>query len=169
MILTFLWSLISFYASSQSNASGKIVRYDLWVKDTVVNYTGHPRKAIAVNGTIPMPTLHFTEGDSAVLYVHNQLQVTTSIHWHGLILPNQYDGVPYLTTQPIQPGETHLYTFRIKQYGTYWYHSHSKLQEQSGMYGALIIEKKQGDPTIREMDQLPAYTILLSDWTDETL
>ena len=167
MILTFLWSLISFYASSQSNASGKIVRYDLWVKDTVVNYTGHPRKAIAVNGTIPMPTLHFTEGDSAVLYVHNQLQVTTSIHWHGLILPNQYDGVPYLTTQPIQPGETHLYTFRIKQYGTYWYHSHSKLQEQSGMYGALIIEKKQGDPTIREMDQLPAYTLLLSDWTDE--
>ena len=167
MILTFLWSLISFDASSQSNASGKIVRYDLWVKDTVVNYTGHPRKAIAVNGTIPMPTLHFTEGDSAVLYVHNQLQVTTSIHWHGLILPNQYDGVPYLTTQPIQPGETHLYTFRIKQYGTYWYHSHSKLQEQSGMYGALIIEKKQGDPTIREMDQLPAYTLLLSDWTDE--
>jgi len=167
MILTFLWSLISFDASSQSNASGKIVRYDLWVKDTVVNYTGYPRKAIAVNGTIPMPTLHFTEGDSAVLYVHNQLQVTTSIHWHGLILPNQYDGVPYLTTQPIQPGETHLYTFRIKQYGTYWYHSHSKLQEQSGMYGALIIEKKQGDPTIREMDQLPAYTLLLSDWTDE--
>lgn len=146
---------------------GKIVRYDLYVKDTLVTYTNYTSKAIAVNGTIPMPTLFFTEGDSAVIYLHNELKVSTSLHWHGVLLPNQYDGVPYLTTQPVLPGNTHLYTFRVKQYGTYWYHSHSKLQEQSGMYGALIFEKKKDDPGRREMDNLPAYTLLLSDWTDE--
>jgi len=169
LILTFLWSLLSFRGNAQNttSTSGPVIRYDLWVRDTIVNYSGHPRKAIAVNGTIPMPALHFTEGDSAVIYVHNQLSVETSIHWHGLILPNQYDGVPYLTTQPILPGQTHLYTFRLKQYGTYWYHSHLKLQEQSGMYGALIVEKKKNDPTTREIDQLPEYTLVLSDWTDE--
>jgi len=163
------WSMTITKGIAQSSAvsSPNIIRYDLWVGDTIVNYTGRLRKAIAVNGSIPMPTLHFTEGDSAVIYVHNQLHENTSIHWHGLILPNQYDGVPYLTTQPIEPGGTHLYTFRIKQYGTYWYHSHSKLQEQSGMYGALIIDKKKNDPTRRAIDNLPEYTLLLSDWTDE--
>jgi FtsP/CotA-like multicopper oxidase with cupredoxin domain len=169
LFLTTSWHMMmpAMDAQSSSASAPDIIRYDLWVSDTTVNYTGHPRNAIAVNGSIPMPTLHFTEGDSAVIYVHNQLNVETSIHWHGLLLPNQYDGVPYLTTQPIQPGQTHLYTFRLKQHGTYWYHSHSRLQEQSGMYGALIIEKKKDDPTTRAIDQLPEYTLLLSDWTDE--
>lgn len=138
-----------------------IVRYDLYVKDTIVNFSGKDKHAISINGLIPAPTLYFTEGDSAVIYVHNQLKrEETSIHWHGLLLPNQYDGVPYLTTQPIKTGETHLYTFRIRQNGTYWYHSHTKLQEQSGMYGALIIHKKD-EPAMKELP------IVLSDWTNE--
>ena len=147
--------------------SQKTVRYDLYITDTVVQLSDKPRAAIAANGQIPMPTLTFTEGDSAVIYVHNKLKNETSIHWHGLILPNQYDGVPYLTTRPIEPGETHLYTFRLVQNGTYWYHSHTKLQEQSGMYGALIIHKKRGDPGLREYDRIPDYALVLSDWTDE--
>lgn len=158
MKFIFIWVaiLLAFSLHSQN-----IVRYDLYVKDTVVDFTGKEKHAIAINGSIPGPTLYFTEGDSAVIYVHNQLKKDeTSIHWHGLILPNQYDGVPYLTTAPIKKGETHLYTFRIQQNGTYWYHSHTKLQEQSGMYGALIIHKKDEPP----MKELP---IVLSDWTNE--
>lgn len=155
VLVIMLWlALPTLYAQT-------IVRYDLYVKDTIVNFTGKIRHAIAINGSIPAPTLYFTEGDSAVIYVHNQLKrEETSIHWHGLLLPNQYDGVPYLTTAPIKTGETHLYTFRIRQNGTYWYHSHTKLQEQSGMYGAFIIHKKD-EP---QMKELP---IVLSDWTNE--
>lgn len=138
-----------------------VVRYDLHIRDTTVNFTGKPKHAITINSTIPAPTLEFTEGDSAVIYVHNQLKKEeTSIHWHGILLPNQYDGVPYLTTQPIKKGETHLYTFRIKQSGTYWYHSHTTLQEQLGMYGAFIIHKKN-EPKLNELP------IVLSEWTDE--
>ncbi len=137
----------------------KIVRYDLYVKDTIVNYTGKLKHAISINGTIPAPTLYFTEGDTAEIYVHNMLKNETSIHWHGIILPNQYDGVPYLTTAPIKAYTTHLFRFPIVQNGTYWYHSHTKLQEQSGMYGALIIHKKE-EPKIKE------YAMVLSDWTD---
>lgn len=144
---------------ASANEPGKTVRYDLYVKDTLVNYSGKLKKAIAINGKIPAPTLHFTEGDTAEIYVHNTLKNETSIHWHGLILPNQYDGVPYLTTQPIQAGKTHLFKFPIVQNGTYWYHSHTKLQEQSGMYGAFIIHKRK-EPEMKQ------YTVLLSDWTD---
>ncbi len=137
-----------------------IVHYDLYVTDTIVNYTGRKRHAIAINGSIPAPTLYFTEGDTAEIYVHNNLKEETSIHWHGVILPNQYDGVPYLTTQPIRPGQTHLFKFPIVQNGTTWYHSHTKLQEQSGMYGALIFHKRVA-PGIKE------YPLVLSDWSDE--
>ena len=95
------------------------------------------------------------------------LNVGTTIHWHGIFLPNQFDGVPYLTQMPIKPHETHLYKFPIIQNGTYWYHSHSELQEQSGMYGALILNKKDGDSTFRKnIDDLPTLPIVLSDWTD---
>lgn len=137
----------------------KIVRYDLFVRDTVVNFAGKEKKAYSVNGQIPMPELHFTEGDTAEIYIHNELQTETSIHWHGLILPNEQDGVPYLTTAPIKAGTTHLYKFPLVQNGTYWYHSHTKLQEQVGMYGAFIIHKK-------EKQELPEYTMVLSDWTN---
>jgi FtsP/CotA-like multicopper oxidase with cupredoxin domain len=137
----------------------KVVRYDLYVRDTVLNFTGKNVRGYAVNHQIPMPELHFTEGDTAEVYIHNELNVETSIHWHGLILPNDQDGVPYLTTAPIKPRTTHLYKFPLVQNGTYWYHSHTELQEQSGMYGAFIIHKRN-EPEMQE------YTVLLSDWTD---
>ena len=138
----------------------KTVRYDLHVTDTTVNYTGKDRKGIAINGRIPAPTLYFTEGDTAEIYVHNHLHHETSIHWHGLILPNEQDGVPYLTTSPTKPHTTHLYKFPIKQSGTYWYHSHTMLQEQIGMYGAFIIYKK-GENADNQ------HVTLFTDWTDE--
>lgn len=147
--------------------SQKVVRYDLYVNDTVVNFTGKERRAIAVNGQIPMPTLTFTEGDTAEIHVHNQLDEGTSLHWHGLYLPNKEDGVPYLTQLPIEPNTTHVYRFPIIQNGTHWYHSHSGLQEQIGMYGSLVLLKREDDPAYREgIDDLPTVPIILSEWTD---
>lgn len=138
----------------------KVTRYDLYVTDTVVSYTGKAVHAIAVNGQMPMPTLEFTEGDTALIVLHNRLRKgETSLHWHGLILPNRYDGVPWLTTAPIPAGGTHTYKFPLLQSGTYWYHSHTMLQEQSGMNGALIIHK-------RTAPALPEKVLLLTDWTD---
>ncbi|NBU82175.1 MAG: copper oxidase, partial [Flavobacteriaceae bacterium] len=137
------------------------------VKDTIVNFTGKPKRAIAVNGQIPMPTLTFTEGDIAEIYVHNELDEETSMHWHGLFLPNQYDGVPNLTQMPIKPHTTHLYTFPIIQHGTHWYHSHTGLQEQIGMYGSFVMNKKAEDITFRKgIDDLPTVPVILSEWTD---
>jgi FtsP/CotA-like multicopper oxidase with cupredoxin domain len=141
--------------------TGNKITYHLYVTDTVVNYTGKSAKAIAINGQIPAPALHFTEGDSAEIHVHNLMHMETSIHWHGLILPNDQDGVPYLTTAPVKGHTTAIYRFPIVQNGTYWYHSHSMLQEQSGMYGAFIIHKKEKALVANE------YTVLLSDWTNE--
>ncbi|WPU95020.1 multicopper oxidase domain-containing protein [Mucilaginibacter sabulilitoris] len=134
--------------------------YHIYIGDTTVNYTGKARPAMAINGSIPAPTLTFTEGDTAEIYVHNNMMMETSIHWHGLILPNRYDGVSYLTTSPVKAGETHLYKFPLVQHGTYWYHSHTMTQQQSGMYGAFIINEKKPSP-------IKDYTLLLSDWTDE--
>jgi len=145
----------------------KVVRYDLYVKDTIVNFTGKAKRAIAVNGQIPMPTLTFAEGDTAEIYVHNQLNEETSLHWHGLFLPNKEDGVPNLTQMPIKPHTTHIYRFPIIQNGTHWYHSHSGLQEQIGMYGNFVMLKKPNDPTFRKgIDDLPTVPVVLSEWTD---
>ncbi|HRJ30118.1 MAG TPA: multicopper oxidase domain-containing protein [Cyclobacteriaceae bacterium] len=145
----------------------KVVRYDLYVKDTIVNFTGKEKRAIAVNGKIPMPTLTFTEGDTAEIHVHNRLKESTSLHWHGLYLPNKEDGVPYLTQMPIEPNTTHIYRFPIIQNGTHWYHSHSGLQEQIGIYGSMVLLKKEADPTFRKgIDDLPYVPIILSEWTD---
>lgn len=137
----------------------KTVRYDLYIADTTVTFGEEPTRAIAVNGTIPMPTLTFTEGDTAEIWVHNNLDEETSLHWHGLFLPNRYDGVPNLTQNPIKPHTTHLYKFPIVQHGTHWYHSHSRFQEQIGMYGAFIMNKR------KEWD-IPTLPIVLSEWTD---
>jgi CopA family copper-resistance protein len=145
--------------SPKQNYVPKTVRYDLYVKDTLVNFSGKEKRAIAVNGQIPMPTLTFTEGDIAEIYVHNELNEETSLHWHGLFLPNKEDGVPNLTQMPIKPHTTHLYKFPIIQHGTHWYHSHSGLQEQIGMYGSFIMNKID-EPTI------PTVPIVLSEWTD---
>ena len=137
----------------------KAVRYDLYVNDTTVNYSGKTKRAIAINGSIPGPALVFTEGDTAEIYVHNLMNTETTIHWHGVFLPNQFDGVPWLTQRPIKAHQTHLYKFPVIQNGTYWYHSHTRVQEQSGMYGALIFNKRN-EPAI------PAIPIVISDWTD---
>ncbi len=145
----------------------KTVRYDLYVRDTLVTIGNKPTRAIAVNGQIPMPTLTFTEGDTAEIYVHNELKESTSLHWHGLFLPNKEDGVPYLTQMPIEPGTTHKYSFPITQHGTHWYHSHSGLQEQIGMYGSMILNKRVEDETFRKgIDDLPTVPVILSEWTD---
>lgn len=147
--------------------SQKTVRYDLYVKDTLVNFAGKEKRAIAVNGQIPMPTLTFTEGDTAEIHVHNLLKEETSVHWHGLFLPNKEDGVPNLTQMPIRPNTTHIYRFPIIQNGTHWYHSHSGLQEQIGMYGNFVMLKRPNDPTFRKgIDDLPTLPIVLSEWTN---
>jgi len=145
----------------------KVVTYHLNVKDTLVNYAGKEKRAIAVNGQIPMPTLTFTEGDTAEIVVHNQLKENTSLHWHGVFLPNKEDGVPYLTQQPIKPNTIHTYRFPIIQNGTHWYHSHSGLQEQIGMYGNFVMKKRNADKTFRKgIDDLPTLPVVLSEWTN---
>lgn len=160
------FSLMIFVVSLNSSAQ-KRVEYDLYVRDTIVNFSGKEKRAISVNGQIPMPTLVFTEGDTAVIRVHNQLKESTSLHWHGLWLPNKEDGVPMLTQMPIEPGSTHTYSFPIIQNGTHWYHSHSGYQEQIGMYGSMILNKKEDDPTFRKgIDDLPTIPVMLSEWTD---
>jgi FtsP/CotA-like multicopper oxidase with cupredoxin domain len=161
LILLALFSLFS------SVKAQKVVHYELFVKDTVVHFAGKPKRGIAVNGQIPMPTLTFTEGDTAEIVVHNLLNESTSLHWHGLILPNKEDGVPYLTQLPIKPHTTHTYRFPIVQNGTHWYHSHSGLQEQIGMYGNFVMRKRPNDPTFRKgIDDLPTVPIILSEWTN---
>jgi len=162
ILIAFLGMLLSHFGYSQN-----VVRYELTITDTIVNYSGKEKRAIAVNGQIPMPTLTFTEGDIAEIVIHNKLKESTSLHWHGLFLPNKEDGVPYLTQMPIEPGETFTYRFPIIQSGTHWYHSHSGLQEQIGMYGSLVLLKKKDDPTFRKgIDDLPEVPIILSEWTD---
>ena len=141
--------------------TGRKVEYDLYVKDSMVNFTGRHRHAIAINGQIPAPILEFTEGDTAIIRVHNMMKMETSIHWHGVLVPNAQDGVPYLTTSPVEPGKTHTFTFPLIQSGTFWYHSHTMLQEQSGLYGSIVIHPAQAEPELKE------YVLLLSDWTDE--
>ncbi|UKT62743.1 multicopper oxidase domain-containing protein [Pedobacter mucosus] len=142
-----------------SKTPPRTVRYDLYIADTTVTYGKKSKRAIAVNGQIPMPTLTFTEGDTALIYVHNNLDEETSLHWHGLFLPNKMDGVPFLTQMPIMPHTTYIYKFPIVQHGTHWYHSHSMLQEQIGMYGAFIMNKR------KEWD-IPTIPLVLSEWTD---
>ena len=144
-----------------------VVRYDLHIRDSIVNFSGKEKRAIAVNGQIPMPTLTFTEGDMAEIHVYNHLKESTSLHWHGLYVPNEFDGVPHLTQKPIEPGSEFVYRFKIIQSGTHWYHSHSGMQEQIGMYGSLILKKKSNDPTFRKgIDDIPQVPIILSEWTD---
>ncbi|MCW9059258.1 MAG: copper resistance system multicopper oxidase [Gammaproteobacteria bacterium] len=137
--------------------------FDLVIAETPVNFTGTPRLATTINGSIPAPILRWREGDTVTLRVTNRLPVDTSIHWHGILLPFQMDGVPGISFPGIRPGETFTYRFPVRQSGTYWYHSHSGFQEQTGMYGALIIDPARGDAIRADRD----YVVQLSDWTDE--
>jgi CopA family copper-resistance protein len=145
------------------NAQNKKVKeYTLTIKKEQVNITGKSVMGMTINGSIPGPVLEFTEGDQAVIHVKNTMDVETSVHWHGLLLPNFQDGVPYLTTPPIAPGETFTYTFPLIQSGTYWYHSHTMLQEQSGVYGSIVIHPKK-----ETLDYDKELVLMLSDWTNE--
>jgi len=139
-----------------------VKEYKLTLRQEKVNKVGIKVMGITINGTIPGPILEFTEGEYAVIYVKNEMDVETSVHWHGLLLPNFYDGVPYLTTPPIKPGHTLKYEFAIKQTGTYWYHGHTMLQEQIGVFGAFIIHPKK--ETLQYDKEL---VLMLSDWTNE--
>jgi FtsP/CotA-like multicopper oxidase with cupredoxin domain len=138
--------------------------YSLVIDRQTVNITGNPVKKITVNGTIPGPTLRFIEGEEAVIRVTNKLDEDTSVHWHGLLLPDGMDGVPGFGSFPgIKPGETFTYRFKIRQDGTYWYHAHSMGQEQDGHYGSIVITPKGKDPVQADRD----YVVLLSDFHDE--
>lgn len=141
--------------------SGKII--NLEISAAPVNFTGVVRMATTINGSIPAPTLRLKEGDTVTINVTNRLNVPSSIHWHGIILPYQMDGVPGLSYAGIMPGETFTYRFTLHQSGTYWYHSHSGFQEMTGMYGALIIEPKEKESIESDRE----LVVQLSDWTDE--
>ena len=137
--------------------------FDLTIAETPVNFTGAPRMATTINGSIPAPTLRWRAGDTVTLRVTNRLAEDTSIHWHGILLPFEMDGVPGISFKGIAPGETFTYRFKVVQTGTYWYHSHSGMQEQTGMYGAIVIDPRGGDSIRADRD----YVVQLSDWTDE--
>ena len=144
-------------------ATAQAATYDLTIGKTSVNVTGQPREAITVNGQLPAPLLRFKEGEEVVLSVTNALDTDSSLHWHGFILPYTMDGAPGFGFAGIKPGETFTYRFKIQQSGTYWYHSHSDMQEQAGLYGPIIIEPVKPEPYRYDRD----YVIMLSDWTDQ--
>ena len=138
--------------------------YFLTVDDITVDITGKPTKAMGINGSIPGPLLRFREGEEAVIHITNNLSKPTSMHWHGLLLPGNMDGVPdFNGYREIEPGDTFTYRFDLRQSGTYWYHSHSGLQEQAGVYAPMIIDPKDPDPAKFDRD----YVVMLSDFTDE--
>lgn len=164
--MTYRFAFLLPLLATALTAQARLVEYDL----TVVEQSWSPGdgikpvRALTLNGGIPGPTLRFREGDTARIRVHNGLRnEETSIHWHGLLVPNLQDGVPYVSTPPIQAGTTRTFEFPLKQSGTYWYHSHTGLQEQRGVYGSIVIEPKGGEPAKADRD----HVVVLSDWTRE--
>jgi CopA family copper-resistance protein len=149
------------YATTPTVLAGN--DFALEVGETVVNYTGKPAMATTVNGSLPGPILRWKEGSSVRLRVTNRLRVPTSIHWHGIVLPFQMDGVPGISFDGIAPGETFVYQFQLRQSGTYWYHAHSGYQEQTGLIGAMLIEPVDGERIASDRD----YVVMLNDWTDD--
>jgi FtsP/CotA-like multicopper oxidase with cupredoxin domain len=156
-------SALLFLTATTSHA--EIVEYSITVAEQRWAPPGHrAAPAITLDGSIPGPTLTFQVGQTARIHVHNQLAEDTSVHWHGILLPNEQDGVPYVTTPPIPPGGSHTFEFPLTHAGTYWYHSHSGLQEQRGHYGAIVVKPAAPDPIQADVDQV----LLLSDWTRES-
>jgi CopA family copper-resistance protein len=137
--------------------------FDLRIGETQANFTGKPRVAFTVNGSVPAPTLRWKEGDTVTMRVANTLDEDASIHWHGIVLPANMDGVPGLSFHGIRPGETYVYRFTVRQAGTYWYHSHSGFQEQRGLYGPLVIDRREPEPFKYDREHI----VMLTDWTDE--
>jgi FtsP/CotA-like multicopper oxidase with cupredoxin domain len=158
--------LISIGSRSGAAASAPPLRgseFDLTLSETALNVRGGSRPATAVNGGVPGPTLHWREGTTVTLRVHNTLRTPSSIHWHGIVLPFEMDGVPGISFEGIAPGATFTYRFPVRQSGTYWYHGHTRFQQQTGLYGAIVIEPSGGEPIRADRD----HVVLLSDWTDE--
>ena len=145
--------------------AGRMVEVDLEVAEQTLAPAGKPVRVLTINGQFPGPTLRFHEGDVARIRVHNRLSgEETSLHWHGLLLPNDQDGVPHLTTPPVAPGGTFTYEFPLRQSGTYWYHSHTGMQEQRGVLGSIVVLPRKADSVKADRDQV----LLLSDWTNES-
>jgi CopA family copper-resistance protein len=138
--------------------------FDLTIGDTPMNFSGRTIPTTSINGSVPAPTLRWREGTTVTMRVHNKLPTSSSIHWHGIILPFNMDGVPGISFPGIPAGETFTYQFPVLQSGTYWYHSHTRFQEQTGLYGAIVIEPAAGEPVHADRD----HVVLLSDWTDES-
>ena len=158
-------SILIFYLIlllTAASATAKTVESNLTIAEEEVNITGKPVMGMTINGGIPGPTLRFTDGDTAVMHVTNSMDVPTSVHWHGLLVPPDMDGVPFVTYPPIKPGVTFTYRFPIRQTGTYWYHSHSGLQEQRGVFGSIVILPKE-----KNHGESRDHVVLLSDWTDK--
>jgi CopA family copper-resistance protein len=153
------------WSTAHAAVSGAVLSgtdFELTIDALPVNYTGRSRIATAVNGQLPAPVLRWREGDTVTLRVTNRLPVRSSIHWHGILLPAAMDGVPGLSFPGIAPGETYVYRFPVQQSGTYWYHAHSGFQEQTGLYGPIVIEPRAAARQRADRD----YTVLLSDWSD---
>jgi CopA family copper-resistance protein len=153
-------------AGQLSRGTAPVLRgntFDLVIAESPVNFTGQPGVATTINGSLPAPTLRWREGEEVTIRVTNRLREATSIHWHGIILPYQMDGVPGISFPGIAPGATFTYRFKVQQSGSYWYHSHSGFQELTGMYGAIIIDPA-GPQTIQADRD---HVLLFSDWTDE--
>jgi CopA family copper-resistance protein len=150
------------WAQSQRQTVLTGSHFDLQIGEAPFNFTGHKRIGTVVNGQIPGPLLRWREGDTVTLRVSNRLAARSSIHWHGMILPADMDGVPGLSFAGIPSGGEYLYRFKVNQHGTYWYHAHSRFQEQTGLYGPIVIERRGGERFPTERD----YVVMLSDWTD---
>ena len=144
-------------------AEAKLVEYEFDINYKTVNFSGEDVQAMSVGGSIPAPTIEATVGDTLRVTFHNKMDVESSIHWHGVLLPNDQDGVPYLTTSPIRAGKSFTYEYPIIHHGTYWYHSHTQLQEQRGVYGSLVFHPKDGEKYKADRE----YVAVLSDWTNE--
>jgi len=161
-----LWRDTAWAQGPPRQATGMLsgTDFDLNLGETLVDFTGAPRIAHTVNGSLPAPILRWREGDTVTLRAANRLRDDhASIHWHGILLPANMDGVPGLSFNGIAPGETYVYRFDVRQGGTYWYHSHSAFQEQLGLYGGLIIDPREPEPFRYDRE----HVVLLSDWTDE--
>ena len=155
--------VVSVPPSLSPRRRGQVVERDLVIGETPLSIAGRMARPVTINGTVPGPLLRYREGDDVIIRVHNRLREDTSIHWHGLLVPPEMDGVPGVSFPGIRAGQTFEYRFPIAQYGTYWYHSHSGLQEQLGHYGPLILDPAGGYPY--EFDR--EFVVVLSDWTFE--
>ena len=162
LFTSFTFAQVGTNGADRKEEGRPVKEYHLIIEENKMTLGGVTAKGMTINGGIPGPVLEFNEGDLAIINVTNKMDEETSVHWHGLILPNFFDGVPYLTTPPIKPGTTFQYRIPINQSGTYWYHSHTMLQEQSGVYGSIIIQPKE---ITLEYDK--DLVVVLSDWTNE--